>query len=268
MSTIFEERVTEAMATFSWKWTVIAFALGALLITVLVEVVRGDLPRTTAIPQVDTVILTGTLAFVLMGVLVGYASPGRTIMEAGVAGLVLGVFAEAIAVGSIEEVEIIWMPLGIIGGFVLSVGGAWVGEMLQGTLTDAEDRRGQLQWPWIGVGVIIGVMLNSYSVLLGRAIFGWQELGILIAFSVSFILTGFFVGLFSPGITLAEPALAAVGVIVVNAFVTSRGLDAPFPLLVIIFAAFAAFILALVGGWFGEIVQANLGRRKAAAGPE
>jgi hypothetical protein len=255
----------KALASFRWTWTLIALALGAFLITLLVQVVRGDVPTTTAIPHTDTVIFTGALAFVLMGVLVGFASPGKTIAEAGLAGLVLAIFAEVVAVGAMETVELMWLPMGIVGGFALSLGGAWVGEMLQGTLKDRENRKGHLQWPWVGVGIIIGVLLNSYFVLLGRAIFEMGPQGILIAFSASFLITGFFVGVFSPGVTLAEPALAAIGVIVVDAVITSGGLDAPFPLLAIVIAAAGAFVLALVGGWLGELAQAGWERRHRPA---
>jgi MFS family permease len=206
-------------------------------------------PYTTEIPNTGTVIFVGVLAFVLTGIIVGFASPGNTIAEAGVAGLVLSIFSVAIAAGAVEEVELMWLP---------------VGELLQGTLSDREDRKGHLQWMWVGAGVVIGVLLNSYAVVLGRALFGLGPGGILIAYSLSFLITGFLIGAFSPGITLAEPALAAVGVIIVDALVTAGGLGAPFPMLAIIIASVCAFCLALVGGWVGELAQVSWQRTHPA----
>ena len=259
-----DSSTADALGSFRWRWVLISVAVGAVLITLLVQVARGDLPYTTEIPNTNTVIFVGVLAFVLTGIIVGFASPGNTIPEAGIAGLVLSIFSVAIAAGAVEEVELMWLPLGIIGGFSLTLGGAWVGELLQGTLADREDRKGHLQWPWVGAGVVIGVLLNSYAVVLGKALFGLGPGGILIAYSVSFLVTGFLIGAFSPGITLAEPAIAAVGVIVVDALVTAGGLGAPFPLLAIIIASACAFCLALVGGWIGELAQVSWQRTHPA----
>ncbi len=250
-----ESSIPKALATFRWRWVLVAIVVGALLVTLVVAVGRGYLPGTTAVPHTDTIVLVGVLAFLLTGIIVGFASPGNTVAEAGVAGLVLAIFSELIIIGTMEDVQVMWLPLGLVGGFFLTLAGAWVGELLQGTLKDREGRRGKLQWPWVLAGVMIGVLLNAYSVILGSAFFSLTPAAALVAFAASFLITGFFVGLFSPGITLAEPALAGVGVIVVDAFITSAGLDAPFPLMAIIIAALGAFVLALVGGWVGELAQ-------------
>lgn len=254
----------QALRAFRWKWVLISLAVGAALVAILVEVARGDLPHTIEIPHTDTVITAGVLAFVLSGLLVGFASPGNTIAEAGVAGLCLAIFCEAVIVTLLDDIIFWWMPLGIVGGFVLALGGGWVGELLQGTLEDRSGRRGRLQWPWIGAGVIIGVLLSSYFVLLGKALFGLDALGILLGFSSSFLITGFFVGVFSPGITLLEPALAGIGAIFVDAFVSGAGLGAPFPVLAVLIAAVGAFVLSLVGGWIGEWTQMRWGSTRPA----
>ena len=61
--------------------------------------------------------------------------------------------------------------------------------------------------------------------------------------------------------TLVEPALASVGAIFVDAVVIMGALEAWFPLLGILIVAGAAFLLALVGGWIGEVVQARFRAR-------
>lgn len=249
--------LARAIQAFRWRWFLFAVALGAILITLLMAIARGDLPHTTQIPHTDTVIFVGVLAFVLTGILVGFTSPGRTIAEAGIAGLVLAIIGEAVAIRTFEAVHPIWLILGIWGGFSLGLGGGWVGELLQGTLDDPDARRGKLQWPWVGAGVFLGVLLSSLFVVLGRAIFAIDGMGVLIGFSVSFLVTGFFVGVCSPGITLLEPALAGLGAILVDALVLAGGLGAFFPVLGILIAGMGAFVLALVGGWIGEVIQAG-----------
>ncbi|MDH5589807.1 MAG: hypothetical protein OEZ37_07150, partial [Gemmatimonadota bacterium] len=75
----------EKGAGLRWLWVVGGVALGTVLITSLVAVVRNEPPRP------DVAIVVGALTFALTGILAGYHSPGNTMAEAGVAGGILGI---------------------------------------------------------------------------------------------------------------------------------------------------------------------------------
>ncbi len=72
-------------------------------------------------------------SFLFAGLLVGYFSPGVTIMEAGIAG-VLSVVMNAIFLYTFSLLmlnEMVVVLEMIVGGFVLSLIGGWLGEKLQ-----------------------------------------------------------------------------------------------------------------------------------------
>ncbi len=72
-------------------------------------------------------------SFLLAGLLVGYFSPGVTIMEAGIAG-VLSVVLNALFLYSFSLLmmdEMMYVVELLIGGFILSLVGGWLGEKLQ-----------------------------------------------------------------------------------------------------------------------------------------
>ncbi len=115
----------------------------------------------------------------------------------------------------------------------------------------------EIKWRWVLVGV---VFIYGSQLLLagaGRA-FGagveplvfYQALFLGFTF-FSFFLGGFVVGLLSPGRTVVEPPLAAVGAALLDAgfpplsaVQTAAG---SWPLIVMV-----GFVLALLGGWMGE----------------
>ncbi len=239
---------TATSTKLNWGWMLLGVALGAILISSFTIIVWDEMPKP------DVALLVGSLTFILTGIFVAYFSPGETILEPALAGIVLAALSGIILALAVDlEITIGLAAIGLPVGFVLALIGGWVGELLQGTL-QAEEVSG-LQWPWIAVGIVIGVVLNSYFVFVGRALFGLSSLGVLGAFAASFLLTGFFVGVFSPGVTLLEPALAGLGLILVDTLVTIIGFDAPFPLMAVLIAFVGAFFLTLLGGWVGEVVQ-------------
>jgi hypothetical protein len=227
----------------------IGIVIGSLLISTFVGVVWEEQPR----PGVA--LLIGGLTFVLAGIFVGFHSPGKTVVEPGVAGGIIALAAGTILSSmGVYPVGAATLVMWLVVGSVLSAMGGWVGELMQGTI-GAETATKKLQWPWIVVGVVLGFVFNVYFVFVGRAIFGLDPVGIMVSFGLSFLLTGFFVGFFSPGVTLAEPAIAGVLLVAINATVTVFGFQAPFPLPAILLGFVGAFCLALAGGWVGELVQ-------------
>lgn len=206
-----------------WGWMLVGVLLGAVLITTFVGLVWSELPR----PNVS--ILVGGLTFILTGVFVAYFSPGETILEPALSGIVLAALTGivlALVVGM--ELTPLLVGVGLPAGFLLAMLGGWVGELMQGTLRSSEATEG-IQWPWIAVGIVLGAILNAYFVFGGRALVGFSPLGVLVAFSASFVIAGLFVGLFSPGVTLLEPALAGLGLVALDVVITRAGLGAPFP---------------------------------------
>ncbi|MBP6671545.1 MAG: hypothetical protein KA247_00265 [Bacteroidetes bacterium] len=72
-------------------------------------------------------------SFLFAGLLVGYFSPGVTIMEAGIAG-VLSVILNALFLYTFSLLmmdEMLYVVELLVGGFVLSLVGGWLGEKLQ-----------------------------------------------------------------------------------------------------------------------------------------
>ncbi len=248
-----------AKTRFSWAWVVVGIVLGTLLIATLVTVVRNEPPRP------DVAVLIGILTFALMGILVGFHSPGLTIREPGVSGLALALLS-LVAFRGLFGMELSpgWSVAILVLGPLLALGGGWVGEMLQGTLVREGSPEG-LEWSWVVVGTILGVMLNCYAVFVLHALFALSPVGVFVAFSGSFFVTAAFVGYFSPGVTIVEPALAAFLVIVVDFALVLLGFRAPFPLLAVAIAAAGAFVIALAGGYVGEVAH-NLRWRSAWGG--
>ena len=249
-------RVSDASldSRFRWGWMAIGVVVGSLLIATFVGVVWNEQPR----PAVA--LLVGGLTFVLAGIFVGFNSPGKTVVEPGIAGAIIAVFAATIlaALGAFP-VSVGTYGTWVVAGAVFSALGGWVGELMQGTIGPDQSEFG-IQWPWIVVGVVLGFVFNIYFVFVGRALFDLGPLGVLTSFGLSFLLTGFFVGFFSPGVTLVEPAIAGLALVVIDAVVTAFGFDAPMPIMTVAIGLVGAFFLALLGGWLGEFVQEDTAR--------
>ncbi|MBT8336817.1 MAG: hypothetical protein KJO11_09450 [Gemmatimonadetes bacterium] len=235
--------------TFRWGWMTIGIVVGSLLIATFVGVVWNEQPR----PAIA--LLVGGLTFVLAGIFVGFNSPGKTVVEPGIAGAVIGLAAATIlaALGTFPVTVGTFFQWILAGGVLAALGG-WVGELMQGTIAGGE-ARGRIQWPWVVVGVVLGFVFNIYFVFVGRALFDLGALGLLGSFALSFLITGFFVGFFSPGVTLAEPAVAGLLLVIIDSGVTTFGFGAPMPMGTVLLGLVGAFFLALLGGWLGELVQ-------------
>lgn len=240
-----------AGAHFRWGWMTIGLVVGTLLISTFVAVVWQEQPR----PAVA--FLVGGLTFVLAGIFVGFNSPGSTILEPALAGGVIALAASLIlSFMGVYPASTATVVSWLVAGVVLSGAGGWVGELMQGTLGESAGTV-RLKWSWIVVGVVLGFVLNTYFVFVGRALFQLSSMGILVSFLASFLVTGFFVGFFSPGVTLAEPAIAGVILVALDVAVSSLGFGAPFPIGAILLGFGSAFVLALAGGWLGEMMQAG-----------
>jgi hypothetical protein len=232
-----------------WAWVVVGVLVGGVMIGVFLNAVDRYLDR----PAADGLIVS--LSVLLVGILIGGLSPGEAMREAAVAGLMLAVFTIALVAFQLRVPvpTLVWLT-GPFYALVLALMGGYVGEMLQGTLEEAHIDKA-VDWPWVFVSVIVGFTVSSYAVFLVQAVapsFPNQNLYI---FATAFLLTGFFVGFFSPGRTMIEPAIAAAGMILVHGGFVTLYFDPPPAIDALLLSFAAGTVLALAGGWLGETLQ-------------
>ena len=250
--------VTHTSQPLRWVWVGGAVLIGSVLISVFILVVDPQLQR----PVVAGFITT--LSLMVVGILVGYSSRGETIRETAVAGLLL---TALVGIAAVTVLKLpIPTPVWLISPFyaaALSMAGGWVGELMQGTLEEAFIDE-TVDWPWVFASVVIGFTLSAYAVFLGQALLGPSPLQLLWAFAGSFLVTGWIVGFFSPGVTMIEPAIAATGMIVLESglvIIWFEGVPGQ-----TLLAGFAAgIVLAYLGGWLGELSQKWKERRRKGA---
>lgn len=234
-----------------WNWVAIGVGVGVILLGTLVPVVRHQTPRP------DVALLVGGLTFLVMGIFVGYRSPGETIREAALAGVFLVVLSFlAIGIGFELPITAGLAAGGLLLGVALSALGGWVGEILQGTMAHGTGGGG-LAWPWILVGAVVGLLLNVYTVFVLQLVLDLAPAGVLTGFLASFVVMAFLVGYASPGFTILEPALAAVIVIAADMLLVVAGFAPAYAPGQVALAAAGAFLLALGGGYAGEMAAAG-----------
>jgi len=232
-----------------WAWVTGGVLLGSILISLFVYMVDPQLER----PAVTGLVVT--LSLVLVGILVGYRSSGETIRETAIAGLILLILTGivAVAVLNIRVPVLVWL-LSPFYAALLTMAGGWVGEMLQGTLEEAHEDKA-VDWPWVFVSVIIGFTLSAYAVFLGQALLNLSPMQNLLVFAASFLVTGWIVGFFSPGVTMVEPAIAAAGMVILDAGFVILWFDALPQFQTTLIGFGGGVVLALAGGWLGERTQ-------------
>lgn len=124
-----ESSTAEAHATkFLWKWVlvgvIIGFALNILFVFLLSTLFLVYLLKFAFIGFI--------VSFVITGFIVGYKSPGITLKEPAVAGL-LSVLLDWIFLKFFISIAVspMYLTLGLTVGFLISLFGAWLGEKYQ-----------------------------------------------------------------------------------------------------------------------------------------
>ncbi|HWM27270.1 MAG TPA: hypothetical protein VNQ14_02330 [Woeseiaceae bacterium] len=131
---------------------------------------------------------------------------------------------------------------------------------------------GNLDWKWIGIGVVIMIVLSLVAgMALGLFLMpeiqdatqvedielsGGQIVSLAIVNFLVFVIGGFIVGLKSAGRTILEPGISAA-IAVIIALLLSRSLS----LGSVLAGGLVPFLGGVLGGWIGER------RQEAAAGP-
>jgi hypothetical protein len=260
-----------------WKWVLFSTLAGLLFVGASYFVIAP------VFKSIDVQALVMLVGFIAAGAVIGFFSPGVTIKEAGLGGLLVSlIILTAISIGKPSEpafstvatprmtaestttatvepraqfsgVEnLVMLALGVMFSLV----GGWVGEKLQGDESKEYEKHAKhFLWKWVVIGVIVGFALNILFVFLLAPMLRINLSLLLIAFMVSFVAAGFIVGFKSPGRTIKEPAVAGLFVVLLDwiflEFVIS--LHAGMPNLV--GGLSIGFLFTLLGAWMGERVQ-------------
>jgi hypothetical protein len=113
---------------FIWKWVlvgaIIAFALNVLIVFILSRLFPAHLYKFSTAGFI--------VSFVIMGFIVGYKSPGITLREPALAGF-FAVLLDWIYLRFIITYRVPgkYIAIGLIMGFIISLFGAWLGEVYQ-----------------------------------------------------------------------------------------------------------------------------------------
>jgi hypothetical protein len=128
---------------------------------------------------------------------------------------------------------------------------------------------GNLDWKWIGIGIVIMVVLNVIAGLILGLLLGPQLAGVTspedvrlsggqAAFAailnvLVFALGGFIVGVRSAGRTILEPGISAAIAVLIALVISGN-----FTILNIIAGGLVPFAAAVAGGWLGERRQGTV----------
>jgi hypothetical protein len=244
----------------AWPWVAGGVAQGTILVLGLVPVWEFN-------GRADVVAVFAVSAFLLTGALFGYRSRG-TLGETFVGGAVLVVLLAAIlTLGLGYAVPPARLVAGAAAGYVLVVAGGLVGSVLRRAVLARERTDRSVSWPWVTVGVILGVMLNGSAVFVVSALFEtagfeWSGSVLALTFLGSFVATGLFVGYHAPGHSPRDAFLVAAGVVLVEIVLVVGVFRVPFPGLAIVAAAAVGFLLLMAGGWLGDRAWQLRARRR------
>lgn len=242
-------------AGLQWKWVLIGVGVGAAVIGIIVGVTASAFLN----PFIPSIIACA--GFIITGFIVGYYSPGTTIREAAVGGVILALLLLVILLTMFSQrVTFMQTFATLVFGYLMAFLGGWVGETFQ---RERSVKRRGMQWRWVGVGVIVSVVLNSLGVFGLAPLYNYNLTAVFISFLVTFVLAGYIIGFFSAGVTIKEAALAGLFTILIDAGLVEFGLGLPVPLESMLIAMTSGFLLSMVGAWAGEQFQMSFQQQKA-----
>lgn len=124
--------------------------------------------------------------------------------------------------------------------------------------TLAEQPTGQpLRWAWVVAGTALGAILLTVFIRLVDP--GLQEPGVdALLLTLSLLLTGVLVGRRSAGKTIREAALAGFVLLLLATALTTALMGVRVPALVWAAGPFYAALVAMLGGYVGELLQGTL----------
>jgi hypothetical protein len=116
---------------------------------------------------------------------------------------------------------------------------------------------GAMRWTWVVVGVVFGVIVITVFINIVDRYLDRPAVDGLIG-SLTVLLVGIFVGAASRGETLREAAVAGLMLAVLAIALVAFQMGIEVPTLVWLAGPFYALILALIGGYVGEMLQGTL----------
>ena len=250
------DSTTQQVTGMEWKWVIAGVIAGLIIVGASYYIVAPVFHS----PAIQTLVMM--VGFSVTGVIVGYFSPGVTIKEAGIGGAIVMVLIMILMAltGDQENlvqdklIDFLLLLLGV--GF--AVAGAWAGEKLQGEgaeATEEEKADDIIHWKWVLAAVVIGFALNALFVFLTAPVFQLNMGVALVAFLVSFLITGFIVGYKSPGVTLKEPAIAGIFTVIIDWVFLEFGIHLQIAADNLISGLALGFLFSLLGAWLGEKYQ-------------
>lgn len=250
---------SQQQSAIEWKWVVAGVIAGFIIVGSSYYIVSP----TFRSAEIHALVMT--VGFLITGVIVGYFSPGVTVKEAGIGGGLVMILMIVLLLLTGGSEKLIQSPLMDFLMLVLGVGfslvGGWAGEKLQAateSVSDLDRAEDIIHWKWVLTGVVIGFALNVMFVFLTAPLFNLNRGAAIVAFLVSFIITGFVVGYKSPGVTLREPAIAGLFTVIIDWVFLEFGLQFDVALEDVIAGLSLGFLFALLGAWFGEKYQESM----------
>lgn len=234
------------------------------IITLTQIIFSGTIIDSPEIPFVSALI-----GFLITGIVVGLMSEGETIIEPGLASIVVGVISYFVLI-SVElncfkelqgEVLTTNLILLFVNGVLLTFIGAWTGEKLQGTLDSEEPTSSDapiIEWDWILVGTIVGITICIVIANLILISAGLKISYLIIAIVIGIFFAGFYVGFRSPGVTTKEGAMAGLFTAVLSFDIFKIAFDSTTKILtpwILIIGVVGGLIITYIGGLVGEKVQ-------------
>jgi hypothetical protein len=266
--------------------------IGAFAILVLNDVMRlllaGNVGASLGVYALIGIVAFGS--FFVGGLLIGLFSPGETIREPALAAGIAVLINARTSFSNIDGQTFTfghWLGgtgISVVLGFAMGLAGAWIGEKLQGDTGDKMRERGDLppatrrpdglSLMWVLIGALAILVLNDVMRLLlagnvGASLGVYALIGT-VAFG-SFFVGGLLIGLFSPGETIQEPALAAGLAVLINARTSFSNIDGQ----TFTFghwlggtgiSVVLGFAMGLAGAWVGEKLQGDTGDKMRERG--
>ena len=248
---------------FNLKTVLVAIVIGFLLVLGL-TFYTGSNFASPLLPFMA--ILAG---FIVTGLLVGFMSKGETISEPGIASVGVGLLSYFI-IPAFNFHCFVLLPaetvstnllLVMLNGIILTFMGAWAGEKLQGTYENDKKSESTTEWAYIIAGSVLGITLSMLLANLIVIIAGAASVYLFFALLFGLGLTGFVIGLRSPGVTIREATIAGIVTIIFNLDIFKITLDPDTFFLdkqVIILSLAVGIAISFLGGYFGEKVQGNV----------
>ncbi len=206
-------------------------------------------------------------AYIIAGMVTALVSKGDTIAEPGVAAVITGFvtyfFITSMNFHAFEKLSAEVLRVNIIlltlNGILLALVGAWAGEKFQLTFEKEGDGKEPIvEWAWIAAGTIFGVTVSIFLSNLIIKLFGLTLSPLYISLAIGIFITGWVVGLRSPGETLPEAGIAGVLTAILNLDIFKFTLDpdtTSLTTLAVLGSVVIGLVAGLIGGAAGEKMQ-------------